>query len=190
MNEASLKNLLLEVGAIRRGHFLLTSGRHAAIFFQMARLFEWPDLTAEVVAYLLGQVDAPAPTVVVGPAMGGVILAYEMARQLKARSVYAEKDSAGGMRFRRGFVIEPGERVWAVEDAFTTGKSVGASIEAVTACDAVVERAIVLIRRSLRPTPFSVPMTAGTTWEVPDYAPADCPQCRAGTALIQPKEVG
>jgi orotate phosphoribosyltransferase len=190
VTEADLRRLLEEVGAVRRGHFLLTSGRHGTTFFQLARLFERPDLTEAAVALLCRGFDRRDVSCVVGPAMGGVILAYETARRLGARAVYTEKDADGAMRLRRGFRFTAGEPVLVVEDALTTGGSVARCLSAVEGAGARPVGVAVLVRRSDRPLPFALPVTAATVWRSEDFLAEECPACARGEALSRPKEQG
>ena len=123
--------LLKESGALLEGHFLLSSGRHSDRYFQCARLMQYPDRAAEALrplAQLLrAQIDSGAIAVdaLIGPAMGGIVVAYELGRQLGLPAFFTERDDAGTMSLRRGFELTPGMRVLMVEDVVTTGLSTG-----------------------------------------------------------------
>jgi orotate phosphoribosyltransferase len=190
MTPSQVRALLEEVGALRHGHFLLTSGRHADRFFLLARLFEHPEAGArvgEALAAAVRQADQLAPvTVVVGPAMGGVLLAYDVARALHARAMFAEKDD-GRMVLRRGFHLEPDEPVLVVEDALTTGGSVLRTIAAVEAQGGRVEAVAAVVRRGGHPLPFSPPLITLLDDDADDWPAEACPLCRDGTTAVSPK---
>ena len=118
--------LYREAGALHEGHFLLASGRHSPMFLQSMTVLQHPRLNEQLSAALAAKLSAAgvAPSFVIGPEMGGVTLAYEVARHLGARALFAEKDHQGGMFVREGLDIAPGEPFVAVEDVLTTGGSV------------------------------------------------------------------
>lgn len=179
--------LFKEIGVLLEGHFQLTSGRHSNTFLQLSQLFQYPDKTSWVVGRLLektGQVDV---STVLGPAMGGIILAYEMAKQLGARAMYAEKGAGGRMELRRGFRIAPGERVLVVEDAVTTGGSVRKVIELVKGLGAYPVRVVALVDRSGGRSMAGINFTSLLTLDIPDYSPEKCPLCSGGVELESPK---
>lgn len=186
-----LRALLVEVGALREGHFLLTSGRHADRFFLFARLFEHPDAGGRVARALAGAVrkrpDLLPFTTVVGPAMGGILLAYDLARQLGARAMFAEKVEGGAMRLRRGFQLAPGERVLVAEDAVTTGGSVARTVEAVAAQGGDVVGVAAIVRRGGHRPAFSAPLVTLLDDDARDWPADDCPLCRSGSQPMAPK---
>ena len=189
--EEELRALLIEVGALQVGHFLLTSGRHSDRFFLFARLFEHPDAGARVVGALAEAVAArpalvPVSTVV-GPAMGGVLLAYDLARALGARAMFAEKEADGTMRLRRGFRLSVGERVLVAEDAVTTGGSVAKAVEAAAAQGADVVAVAAIVRRGGHRLAFTQPLVTLLEDDARDWAPEDCPLCREGSRAVSPK---
>ncbi|MEW6724863.1 MAG: orotate phosphoribosyltransferase [Bacillota bacterium] len=185
MNRDEVIDILKHTGVLLQGHFLLTSGRHSAQFLQCSQLFQNPRAAAPLVAELVKPLDGQIDTVV-GPAMGGVILAYEAARALGARAIYTEKES-GRMVLKRGFFLQPGERVLVVEDAVTTGGSVRQTMEAVAATGAEMVGAAALVDRSGGRVSLGVPFRALVTLDIPSYEPDDCPLCRAGIPLSRPK---
>ncbi|MCL6580850.1 MAG: orotate phosphoribosyltransferase, partial [Firmicutes bacterium] len=128
---------LRELGAVLEGHFLLTSGKHSPAFVQCSQLLQHPAEAERVGRALAERLRDVGATVVVGPAMGGVILAHEVARALGTRSCFTEKQD-GGQIFRRGFRLSPEDRVVLVEDVLTTGGSVLRSAAAVRATGARV----------------------------------------------------
>ena len=131
--------LLRDSGALLEGHFLLSSGRHSDRYFQCARLFQHPDRAALALASVAAQIrrDIQAGTLqvdaVAGPALGGILVAYELGRQLGIPAFFTERDDAGIMTLRRGFEVTAGMRILIAEDVVTTGKSVGECAAALAA---------------------------------------------------------
>ncbi|WP_102125566.1 orotate phosphoribosyltransferase [Deinococcus planocerae] len=124
--------LYREAGAYHEGHFLLASGRHSPKFLQSTTVLQYPHLTERIGQGLAQKLreEGVRATVTVGPAMGGVVLAYEVARHLGTRAIFAEKDGQGGMKIREAFTLAPGEPFVAVEDVLTTGGSVLKAVRA------------------------------------------------------------
>jgi orotate phosphoribosyltransferase len=205
---ARTEELFRAAGAFRDGHFLLKSGRHGDAYLEKFAVLADPAATSELCGYWAARVrgDAggpPAVDVVAGPTTGGVILAFETARQLGVRSIFAEevRDADGATRreFRRGFRIEPGERVLLVDDILTTGGSLLAMIPAVEAlggeiveCDVLVDRGG---GRSTLTSPASgraYPLRALWQLDLPTWepGPSTCPRCADGTPLHAPGSSG
>ncbi len=169
--------------ALLEGHFLLSSGRHAGRYVQCAQLLQHPDLAARVCADLAAPLRASVPPwdVVVGPAMGAVTFAYELARALGVRGLFAERGAEGGFVLRRGFAIAGKERVLVAEDVVTTGKSVREVIELLRALGVREVGVASIVNRSGRPDPFGeLPYWRCLDLEVPSWEAADCPLCRDG----------
>jgi len=186
MTGEELLQMFRETGVLMEGHFRLTSGRHSPLFLQCAKLLQHP-LYAERVSRALAGLFAGEPIdLVVGPALGGIILAYEIARALGARAMFAEREE-GKMTLRRGFTISPGERALVVEDAVTTGGSVNEVMELVTLNGGRVVGIGMLVDRSGGKVEFGVPARALVNLEIPSFSPAECPQCREGLPLVTPK---
>jgi len=175
---------LEERGAILEGHFRLSSGRHSSKFVQKFRVLEDPALVERVArAIVAGLPEDLRPTVVVSAAVGGIVLGYEVARQLGVRAIFVEKES-GVPTLRRGFVLGPEDRVLVVEDVVTTGLSVHEVIEVVRTWGARVVAAGVIVRRA--PADFGVPTVALLEIPIESFAAADCPQCLAGEPITEP----
>jgi orotate phosphoribosyltransferase len=175
--------LYRKTGALLEGHFLLRSGRHSPFFLQSAALLQHP-LYAEAVGEAIAKrFEEEAFDFVIGPAIGGVVLSFVVARAAGARAVFAEKTPYGGMTIRPGLEVGPGDRFLAVEDVVTTGGSLRRAIEAARARGAVPVAAAAIIDRSGGTAGFGVPFEALATLQVPAYEPEDCPLCRAGVPL-------
>jgi len=188
MSPEEVRAILDRTGAVRRGHFLLTSGLHTDLFLLCAQLAQYPHELGPVASALAAPFRDAAVEVVAGPAVGGIILAYEVARALHARAIFAEKGGDGRMVLRRGFVVRPGERALVVEDALTTGGSTRGVIAALRDAGAEVIGAAVLVDRSGGAADVGVPVRALLTMTVDAWRPADCPLCRAGVPLVAPKD--
>jgi orotate phosphoribosyltransferase len=188
MRPEDVRATLDRTGAVRRGHFLLTSGLHTDLFLLCAQVMQYPHELTPIAAAMAAPHQAAEIGVVVGPAVGGIILAYEVARQLRTRGIFAEKGRQGEMMLRRGFTVRPGERALVVEDALTTGGSTRGVIEAVRAAGAEVVGIAVLVDRSGGTVDFGVPLRALLTMRIGAWPPSECPLCRAGVPLVVPKD--
>ena len=184
MQEHEVRRLFEEAGALLHGHFLLSSGLHSDTFLQASRALQEP-AASERLSRALAELWRPdAPAVVIGPAVGGIILAYEVARQLGARALYAEKHD-GRMVLGRGFNLTPGERVLVVDDVITTGASVRATGELAEGMGAEVLGVGCLADRGggqALPWPCRGLLQVNPV----EYRPEDCPQCRDGVPLVEP----
>jgi orotate phosphoribosyltransferase len=194
-------------GAFREGHFKLKSGRHGDAYVEKFAVLSDPAATSELCAVWAGAHrdagGAASVDLVAGPTTGGVILAFETGRQLGVRAIFAEevKEADGGTHraFRRGFRIEPGERVLLVDDILTTGGSLLAMLPAVEAMGGEIVECAVLVDRSGGRSTLTSPTTGRTypltsLWQLdlPTYEPgeATCPQCSAGTPADAPGSTG
>jgi orotate phosphoribosyltransferase len=203
---ASVEAIFRRAGAYRDGHFLLKSGRHGDAYIEKFEVLQWPELVAELCQLLVGQAvqaGADEVDVVIGPTTGGVILAYECARQLGTRGIFAEEvtDSAGQRRreLRRGFAVAAGERVLLVDDVVTTGGSLLEMLAPIEAAGGELVLASVLVDRSgglaELVSPASgrrYPVEALWSLALPTYeaGPASCPGCALGIPLVAPGSTG
>lgn len=183
MQQKEITALFERLGVMKTGHFALTSGRHSEKYMQCARLFEYPEHSARLCAELAARFDAA--DVVVGPALGGVIMAYEVARALKARNVFAERQD-GVMTLKRGFAIEPGERVLVVEDVVTTGGSVKEVLALCEAAGAQMLGVAVIVDRSGGKADFGCRLESLVQIEIDSFAPDECPLCEKGLPIDKP----
>ncbi|HVQ23216.1 MAG TPA: phosphoribosyltransferase family protein [Candidatus Saccharimonadia bacterium] len=202
-----IEELFVDSGALRSGHFALKSGRHGDRYLEKFQVLQYPKAVSEICAAFAALVrdgqGHPTVDVVVGPTTGGVILAFETARQLGLRGLFAEevKDADGTVRreFRRGFHLEPGSRVLLVDDILTTGGSLQAMVPPIEASGAQLTRIVVIVDRSGGTRRVASP-TSGReyvvdalwTLDIPTYEPGapTCPACAAGTALEAPGSSG
>ena len=186
-------NLLRESGALLEGHFLLSSGRHSDKYFQCARLFQYPDKAAAAFEHVVTNLKKDMSDgklkidIVAGPAMGGIIAAWEVARQLGLPSIFTERDENGNMTLRRGFELQKGHNVLIVEDVVTTGKSFLECAVSLKAAGAAVSALACMVDRRTEesndiPWPFypAVKITAGN-WNA-----SDCNLCRQGIPAVKP----
>ncbi len=178
-----------ETGAYLRGHFRLTSGLHSREYLQCALVLQHPE-HAEALGARLGAAlrsAAPEISVVVSPALGGLIIGHEVARALGARHIFTERDPATSkMILRRGFTVEPGERAVVVEDVITTGGSTRDVIATLRAAGANVLAAGSIIDRSGGQADVGVPRVSLATLNVVAYPPESCPLCQQGIPVVKP----
>ncbi|HNX29133.1 MAG TPA: orotate phosphoribosyltransferase [Syntrophomonadaceae bacterium] len=186
LNNQQALEIFINSGALMEGHFKLTSGRHSNQYMQCAQLLQYPDLTEKVAENIVQNFKDDNIDIVIGPAMGGIIVAYEVARQMGKPGIFTEREN-GEMKLRRGFKIDPGKRVLVVEDVITTGGSVREVIEVVEKSGGVVAGVAVLVDRSAGKVTFGVKQTAVLTLDITSWEPEDCPLCKEGnTEAIKP----
>jgi orotate phosphoribosyltransferase len=175
-------------GALLKGHFLLTSGRHSPVYWEKSLVIQYPKYTEKLCRVIADHFRRSDVQVVAGPTTPGIILAYETARQLGVRSIFAERDEATGKVrvFRRGFRIESGEKVLVVDDILSTGGSVNEVIAAVRKLGGVVIGVGVLVDRTTEAVDFGLPFFACHRTEVVAYLPEACPLCAQGVPLVKP----
>ncbi len=180
--------LFEKLGVIMNGHFLLTSGKHSPTFLQCSQLMQHPEHTERVVKDLAEKFEDTEAEVIVGPAMGGIILSYEMARQLGLRAIYAEK-CENGMEFRRGFNEKPGTKVLVIEDAVSTGGSVRNVMDACKKANLEVVGVAIIVDRSNGEVKLHKNQHSLITLDIPSYDPKECPMCKDEMELISPKNL-
>lgn len=188
-SRAMTSNDLLETleacGALRRGHFLLSSGLHSPAYVQCALLLESPERAADAGERIADGLSALAPDSVLAPALGGVIIGHEVARALGVPFRFAEREGTR-LALRRGFELRPGERVVVIEDVVTTGKSTLETAALAESAGAVVVGIGAIIDRSGGKHGFEVPFAALLPLDLPTYSSDICPLCREGSVAVKP----
>jgi len=189
LDRDSLLRAFEERGALLSGHFLLSSGLHSPRYLQCARVLMDPGfatrLGAALAARLRGALAGASPDAVIAPALGGVLVAHEVARALGCRGLFSERQD-GAMTLRRGFTLAAGEAVVVVEDVITTGGSTREVMDAVDARGARVMAVGSLVDRSAGRVDLGVPRESLLALEVPTYEAAACPLCAAGSRPEKP----
>ncbi len=185
MTEKEVLKVLKETGAFLEGHFLLSSGLHTGLYLQCAVSLQYPRHAGELSRTLAERFSEEAPEVVVGPALGGVVLAQEVGRALGVRAIFSEREG-GLMRLRRGFKIKEGERVLIVEDVVTTGGSVKEVIGLVREDGGVLVGVGSLVDRSGGKIDFGAKSESLLAVKFETYDAGSCPYCASGLPLTKP----
>jgi len=185
----SIIRVFKETGALLEGHFLLTSGLHSNIYFQCAKVFQYPWHSTDLCRGIAENYKNSDIGVVVSPAVGGIVVGQEVARQLNVRSIFTERVD-GKMTLRRGFELKEGEKVLVVEDVTTTGGSVKEVIEIVKQRGADLMGVGAVVDRSGGTVDFGVPYFSLVTMKVENYEPDQCPMCRQGSKPVKPGSRG
>jgi len=173
-------------GAVLKGHFLLASGLHSPVYWEKFQVLQYPTYTEPLCGLIADHFRKQKIQVVAGPTTGGIILAYEVARQLGVRGIFAERGESGGRVFRRGFSIRPGERVLIVDDIMTRGSSILETIAAINKTGGNTVGIGVLVDRSPQKVEFGVPFFSCHRTEIITYEPQDCPLCAQNIPLVKP----
>ncbi len=185
MDKERAIEILKATGVMQEGHFKLTSGRHSDKYMQCAKLFIQPDTSAEMSRALADKFSDIQVDLVIGPAIGGIILAYEVARQLAVPNIFAEREN-GAMTFRRGFAVQPGTKVLVVEDVVTTGGSVKEVMALARENGAEIVGVGAIVDRSNGTVDFGTRFEAVVSMEVVSYLPEECPICKTGMPITKP----
>ncbi|NLY88118.1 MAG: orotate phosphoribosyltransferase [Firmicutes bacterium] len=185
MSEKEIMKIFRETKVWQEGHFLLTSGRHSGEYIQCARVLQYPRFTETLCYDLAKRFKGEEIDVVAAPAVGGIIIAYEVAKILQTRAIFAEREN-GKMIFRRGFEIDEDEKVLVVEDVITTGGSVREVIQAVRATGGDVRGVGVFVDRSGGKVKLDTRVEALLTVTIKTYSPEECPLCREQKPLLKP----
>ncbi|MBA3804864.1 MAG: orotate phosphoribosyltransferase [Acidobacteria bacterium] len=172
-------------GALLEGHFVLSSGLHSTKYVQCALVLQHPSEAEALARAVAGHFSEQQIETVAAPAIGGIVIGWEVARSLGVRSIWTERDE-GRMTLRRGFTVRPGERIIVVEDVITTGGSTRETIDALRDAGALVVGAASIIDRSGGRADVGVPRVALATLDVPVHTPSDCPLCAEGVPAIKP----
>ena len=181
-----VEEIFRKSGARLEGHFLLASGLHSPIYWEKFRVLQYPNYTEQLCRVIADHFRNQQVQVVAGPTTGGIILAFEVARQLGVRGIFAEREGADERAFKRGFSIDPGERVLIVDDILTTGGSIRQVINAVNKLSGKIIGIGVLVDRSEQKVEFGYPVFSCYRSETITYKPEECPLCAEGIPLVKP----
>ena len=183
LTQEQVISILKEAGAFLEGHFLLTSGRHSDRYLQCAKVFQDARYAQPLCEQVAAHFRDCGVDVVIGPAMGAVQMAYEVSRQLGCENFFAERED-GKMTLRRGFSIQPGQKVLVVEDVVTTGGSVREVLDIVRAAGGQVVGVGVVVDRTGGKIDFGVPLRSVISMNVQSWEPEDCPLCKEGNLEV------
>jgi orotate phosphoribosyltransferase len=185
MHENDLLALFRRSGALLEGHFRLSSGLHSPGYLQCALVLSFPRDAAAIGDALAGRVRGFGATVVLSPALGGIVIGQEVARALGVRALFAERQD-GTLTLRRGFTLGPEDRVIVVEDVVTTAGSTRETMEVARQHGAAVVGACSIVDRSGGTHGLEVPYAALLPIHLPTYAESDCPLCKQGIPVTKP----
>ena len=190
MTEQEVKDSLIKTNAIMEGHFLLTSGLHSPHYVEKFNVLQHPEYTEKLCQAMAEKFKDQNIQTVVGPVTGGILLAHETGKALGTRAIFTEREN-GRMTFRRGFGLQPGERVLIVEDIVTTGGSIKEVIDVVKAHGGIPVAVSMLVDRSGGKASFGdVPCTALLHMNVETYKPEECPLCKKGIPMTKRGRTG
>jgi orotate phosphoribosyltransferase len=173
-------------GAILDGHFILTSGRHSPVYWEKFKVMQYPQYVSQLCGMIAEHYKKESIDLVAGPTTAGIILAFEVARQMGIRAIYAEKAENKTFAFKRGAAINPGDRVLVVDDVLTTGGSIREVIAAVKERKGNVIGVGVLVDRTEQKPDFGAPLYGCIRAEAISYAAENCPLCAAKIPLVKP----
>ncbi len=187
MKETEVLDLFTKTGAYLQGHFKLSSGLHSGAYLQCALVLQNPFVASRLCSELAKKFDGSEPDVVLGPAMGGIVLAYELARNTESRAIFSERDDNGKMVLRRGFSVSSDTKILIAEDVLTTGKSVKEVVEMLKLEGIRPVGIASLIDRSGRELDFDgIRYESLLKLDVPVYKEENCPMCREGRPVVKP----
>lgn len=185
MDPDAVLDLFRRSGALLEGHFRLSSGLHSDRYLQSAIVLQYPEFAERLGQALAARNAHLQATVVVSPALGGVIIGQEVGRALGVRAIFVERQE-GAMTLRRGFALAPSDRVLVVEDVITTGGSTHEAAAAAEAAGAQVVGAATIVDRSGDRSRLDLPVQALVRLDIPTYPPETCPLCARGDAIVKP----
>lgn len=177
--------ILTETGVLKTGHFLLSSGRHSDRYLQCVQVLQYPWHTEALGRHIASFFSDMKVDLVLSPAMGGIVIGYEVARGLGVRALFCEREG-GVMQLRRNQAFEPGSRIVIVEDVLTTGKSVREVMDVALELKGEIVGVGAIVDRSAGQVRFGVPTHAAIELEVPSFEPVSCHLCKQGLPLVKP----
>jgi orotate phosphoribosyltransferase len=185
MNHDAVLDLFRKSGALLEGHFRLSSGLHSDRYLQSALVLQYGEFAAALGQALAERTRHVQPTVVLSPALGGIVIGQEVGRALGVRAIFAERQD-GKLTLRRGFTLDATDRVLVVEDVITTGGSTRETAEVAESFGAQVVGVAAIVDRGSDPARLNLPTQALVQLQVPTYAPDACPLCAAGVPVVKP----
>jgi len=185
MTESEILNIFKKTGALLTGHFLLTSGRHSDRYFQCAKVLQYPEYTELLCKMIEDNFRKFEIDTVIAPAIGGLVVGQEVARQLNKRFIFAEREDKK-LSLRRGFTLDENEKVLVCEDVVTTGGSVFEVINIVKSSNAKVVGVGFIVDRSNGKVDFKFPQFSTLKMDVVSYLHDECPLCREDIELVKP----
>ena len=185
MTRDDLLDLFRKSGALLEGHFRLTSGLHSPGYLQCALVLQHPADAERLGAAIAARARELRPTVVLSPALGGIVIGHEVARALSVRAIFAERQD-GGLTLRRGFIVGESDRVLVVEDVLTTGGSTRETMQVATAAGGRVVGVASIVDRGSGRARFDVPYVSLLEIDLPAYEPDQCPLCAQGLPVVKP----
>jgi len=189
MTENEVLDIFVKKNALLTGHFKLSSGLHSEKYLQCALVLQYPDAAEKLAKEIAKKFSAEKIDFVVGPALGGVTLAYEVARALGCRGLFTERQD-GKMTLRRGFSLKKGEKALVVEDVVTTGGSTKEVIEVVKSLGADIAGVACVIDRSGGKAAFGIKFEALAKVKAETFEEKDCPLCKSGVSVTKPGSRG
>ena len=185
LNDKEILEMFQKSGALLQGHFLLTSGRHSNIYFQCAKVLQYPEYNEKVCSIIADFFKSFEIDTVISPAIGGIVVGQEVARQLNIRSIFAEREDKA-LTLRRGFSLSEGEKVLVCEDVVTTGGSVFEVIDIVKNSGAKVVGVGFIVDRSNGNVNFGYPQISTLKIDATSFLPNECELCKQGVQLVKP----
>ena len=185
LSENEILSVFKSTNALLNGHFLLTSGRHSDVYFQCAKVLQYPEYTEQLCNIIAGEFCDREIDTVISPAIGGLVVGQEVARQLNKKFIFAERENKK-LTLRRGFELNIGERVLICEDVVTTGSSVFEVIDIVKSNNAKVTGIGVIVDRSNGKVNFGYSQMSTIKLDVKSYLPNECPLCKEGLEIVKP----
>lgn len=186
VTNAEVLQIFRETNALLDGHFLLRSGLHSRQYFQCALVLQYPHHAERLCAALATKLSSAGAQTVISPALGGLFVGHEVARALRLRHIFVEKDAAGKLQLRRSFHVGRCEKFIVVEDVVTKGGRVQETIDIVRQLSGVVTGVGTLVDRSDGRVDFGAPMASLLKLRIETFDPAQCPMCRAGSPVVKP----
>jgi orotate phosphoribosyltransferase len=185
MEQETVLDLFRKSGALLEGHFRLSSGLHSDRYLQSALVLQYPEFAEALGIALAGRTRHLQPTVVLSPALGGIVIGQEVGRALGVRAIFAERQD-GTLVLRRGFTLDPSDRVLVVEDVITTGGSTRETAVVAEALGALVTGAAAIVDRGSDSSRLHLPLQALVRLDVPTYEADACPLCAKGDPIVKP----